>query len=69
MSEHNNTVNQIRIRVFEIIEKSDKTDKVGIFFDWWRYPDFCVNRFSIFPYFLKSLVFSNFTATDVRNFV
>jgi len=34
-----------------------------------RYPDFCVNRFSIFPYFLKSLVFSNFTATDVRNFV
>ena len=35
MSEHNNTVNQIRIRVFEIIEKSDKTDKAGIFFDWF----------------------------------
>jgi len=35
MSEHNNTVKQIRNRVFEIIEKSDKKDKTGTFFDWF----------------------------------
>jgi hypothetical protein len=35
----------------------------------WTYPVFCVNRFSISPYFLKNQISSSFLIGLVINFV